>query len=94
MSFCPGGCAPRLDPNGSAGPYPSRRYRTKALSSNIDETLFGIRRQKLAGPTQPEANFDPCSDKLLGELLSVPSGTQKPIESVRLITKDLVRDLM
>lgn len=60
----------------------SRRYRTRALKSHIDETLFGISKPKnsLKDGTDDRAQSAPTEKK------------PKP-ETVRLITKDLIRDL-
>uniref|UniRef100_A0AAY5KAY7 Cilia- and flagella-associated protein 45 n=1 Tax=Esox lucius TaxID=8010 RepID=A0AAY5KAY7_ESOLU len=71
---------PRSSSTRLSGSVHSRRYRTRALTSHVDETLFGT--------TKQVSHIWPW-----GQSQSAPSqNTQKP-ETVRIITKDLIRDL-
>ncbi|XP_072431006.1 cilia- and flagella-associated protein 45 [Chiloscyllium punctatum] len=94
MSACARTCGPEIEGTSSTSLSHSRRYRTKASNSQIDETLFGNHRQKLDPATQAGAKLDPCSDEALGKLLYPTSNNNKPKESIRLITKDIIRDLI
>ncbi|XP_041064438.1 cilia- and flagella-associated protein 45 isoform X1 [Carcharodon carcharias] len=94
MSACPGTCGSEVQGTSSTSLSRSRRYRTKASNSQVDETLFGNRLQKSHPATQVSAEFDPCSDQVLGKLLYPAPNKSKPKESIRLITKDIIRDLI
>ncbi|GCB83226.1 hypothetical protein scyTo_0023550, partial [Scyliorhinus torazame] len=50
--------------------------------------------QKLNPETQVSAELDPCSNDALGKLLYPTPDKNKPKESIRLITKDMIRDLI
>ncbi|XP_069460793.1 cilia- and flagella-associated protein 45 [Ambystoma mexicanum] len=63
------------------------KYRTKAISSEVDESLFGVKQPK--DECSVEVQFqDPATRKVA----SAPS-RYKP-ETIRLITNDLIRDLV
>ncbi|XP_072366376.1 cilia- and flagella-associated protein 45 [Scyliorhinus torazame] len=94
MSACPGTCGPEIQGTSSTRVSRSHRYRIKASSSQVDETLFGNHRQKLNPETQVSAELDPCSNDALGKLLYPTPDKNKPKESIRLITKDMIRDLI
>ncbi|XP_038649336.1 cilia- and flagella-associated protein 45 [Scyliorhinus canicula] len=94
MSVCPGTCGPEIQGTSSTRVSRSRRYRIKASNSQVDETLFGNHRQKLNPETQLSAELDPCSNDALGKLLYPTPDKNKPKESIRLITKDMIRDLI
>ncbi|XP_038830318.1 cilia- and flagella-associated protein 45 [Salvelinus namaycush] len=74
---------------GSSGP---RRYRTRALTSHVDESLFGTQKQALSAcnvkDTERGARFGPR-----GQSRTAPSQKTQKLETVRIITKDLIRDL-
>ncbi|XP_078075362.1 cilia- and flagella-associated protein 45 [Mustelus asterias] len=91
-SACPRTCGPEVQGTSSTSVSRSRRYRIKASNSQVDESLFGNRRQKSA--TQVDAELDPCSAEALGKLLYPTTDKSKPKESIRLITKDIIRDLL
>lgn len=64
----------------------SRRYRTRALTSHVDETLFGT----------PKQHFADIKDVSEGESARSPSLSRSApakSETVRIITKDLIREL-
>ncbi|KAG8560231.1 hypothetical protein GDO81_014851 [Engystomops pustulosus] len=66
----------------------ARKYRTKALSSEVDESLFGVKQQP--------KNDTPIVQR--GETgrrnaVSAPTRGRKP-ETIRIITSDLIRDLV
>ncbi|XP_012679476.1 cilia- and flagella-associated protein 45 [Clupea harengus] len=60
----------------------SRRYRTRALKSHVDETLFGVPKPK-----------DSFKDNTDARAQSAPLEKAPKAETVRIITKDLIRDL-
>ncbi|XP_059504202.1 cilia- and flagella-associated protein 45 isoform X3 [Stegostoma tigrinum] len=93
MSACTGTCGPEIEGASSTSLSRSRRYRTRASNSQVDETLFGNHHQKLKPANQAGAELDPCSDEALGKQL-YPTSSNKPKESIRLITKDMIRDLI
>ncbi|XP_064424652.1 cilia- and flagella-associated protein 45-like [Latimeria chalumnae] len=68
----------------------SRRYRTKALNSEVDETLFGSAVKKLN--TVKEDDASEKEGPRQGKAASAPAGGQKEI--IRIITKDLIRSLI
>uniref|UniRef100_A0A8B9K4Y5 Cilia- and flagella-associated protein 45 n=1 Tax=Astyanax mexicanus TaxID=7994 RepID=A0A8B9K4Y5_ASTMX len=81
----------RLSGTGSSGPL-SRRYRTRALTSQVDETLFGAPRQtQSAYGHQDEAKGSTPGSRTLSR--SAPASKTRNKETVRIITKDLIRDL-
>ncbi|XP_056402432.1 cilia- and flagella-associated protein 45 [Hyla sarda] len=76
--------------SGSNGSHRSKawKYRTKALSSEIDESLFGVKQQP--------RNDDPIVQKAetgRRKAVSAPTRGHKP-ETIRIITSDLIRDLI
>ncbi|MGH0159259.1 UNVERIFIED_CONTAM: hypothetical protein FKN15_006245 [Acipenser sinensis] len=75
-------------PSGSSH---SRRYRTRAYTSQVDETLFATPK-KLSG-SENQGSKAQGGSAPRGLSHSAPNRrTQKP-ETVRIITKDLIRDL-
>ncbi|MGH0178966.1 UNVERIFIED_CONTAM: hypothetical protein FKN15_000417 [Acipenser sinensis] len=75
-------------PSGSSR---SRRYRTRAYTSQVDETLFATPK-KLSG-SENQGSKAQGGSAPRGLSHSAPNRrTQKP-ETVRIITKDLIRDL-
>ncbi|XP_063061143.1 cilia- and flagella-associated protein 45 isoform X2 [Engraulis encrasicolus] len=66
--------------SGSGSSSLSRRYRTRAVKSHVDETLFGVPKPKSIDDTSSRSHSAPSNK------------TPKP-EAVRIITKDLIRDL-
>ncbi|OCT69358.1 hypothetical protein XELAEV_18040673mg [Xenopus laevis] len=66
----------------------SFRYRTKALHSQVDESLFGMK--------QPVKDNSPDSQKNRNgqrKVVSAPTRVYKP-ETIQIITSDLIRDLV
>ncbi|XP_042152202.1 cilia- and flagella-associated protein 45 isoform X3 [Oncorhynchus tshawytscha] len=75
-----------------SGSSHSRRYHTRALTSHVDESLFGTIKQALSACDVKDTERGGRSG-LRGQSMSSPSQkTQKP-ETVRIITRDLIRDL-
>ncbi|XP_073423073.1 cilia- and flagella-associated protein 45 [Dendrobates tinctorius] len=76
--------------SGSVGSHRSkaRKYRTKALSSEIDESLFGVKQQ-----ARNEAPVAKKGETGRRKAASAPSRGHKP-ETIRIITSDLIRDLI
>ncbi|XP_066565471.1 cilia- and flagella-associated protein 45 [Amia ocellicauda] len=75
----------------SGSSHHSRRYRTRALTSQVDETLFASP-QKLSA----SEGLDPVTQGKAGNRgssLSAPVRKQQKPETVRIITKDLIREL-
>uniref|UniRef100_A0A4W4HJ22 Cilia- and flagella-associated protein 45 n=1 Tax=Electrophorus electricus TaxID=8005 RepID=A0A4W4HJ22_ELEEL len=66
----------------------SRRYRRRALTSQVDEALFGTPKQ--VNTVQHNTGHVPTSRTLSR---SAPIGKAQKSETVRVITKDLIRDL-
>ncbi|XP_058606975.1 cilia- and flagella-associated protein 45 isoform X3 [Onychostoma macrolepis] len=66
----------------------TRRYRTRALTSHVDETLFGTPKQHSAG----DMRNDPEGGSKRLRTRSAPP-KEPHLETVRIITKDLIRDL-
>uniref|UniRef100_A0A674E187 Cilia- and flagella-associated protein 45 n=1 Tax=Salmo trutta TaxID=8032 RepID=A0A674E187_SALTR len=70
----------------------SRRYHTRAITSHVDESLFGTTKQSLSACDVKDTERGGRSGPR-GQSMSSPSQkTQKP-ETVRIITRDLIRDL-
>jgi hypothetical protein len=74
------------------------RYRTTAKCSNVDESLFGnsraeqTKRNKIGTPlSQEELHFS--TGKSLAKSMNLKPKNRKP-ETVRVITKDLIRDVV
>uniref|UniRef100_A0A672S2X8 Cilia- and flagella-associated protein 45 n=1 Tax=Sinocyclocheilus grahami TaxID=75366 RepID=A0A672S2X8_SINGR len=67
----------------------TRRYRTRALTSHVDETLFGTPKQHSAG----DMKDDPEGGSVRLRTRSAPAPKEPNLETVRIITKDLIRDL-
>ncbi|XP_026086818.1 cilia- and flagella-associated protein 45 [Carassius auratus] len=67
----------------------TRRYRTRALTSHVDETLFGTLKQHSAG----DMKDDPEWGSVRSRSRSAPAPKEPKTETVRIITKDLIRDL-
>ncbi|XP_059420797.1 cilia- and flagella-associated protein 45 isoform X1 [Carassius carassius] len=67
----------------------TRRYRTRALTSHVDETLFGTLKQHSAG----DMKDDPEDESVRSRSRSAPAPKEPKTETVRIITKDLIRDL-
>ncbi|XP_041920477.1 cilia- and flagella-associated protein 45 isoform X1 [Alosa sapidissima] len=65
-----------------SGSSSHRRYRYRALKSQVDETLFGT--------PKPKNSFKDSAD---ARAQSAPSEKAPKPETVRIITKDLIRDL-
>ncbi|XP_073493723.1 cilia- and flagella-associated protein 45 isoform X2 [Phyllobates terribilis] len=76
--------------SGSVGSHRSkaRKYRTKALSSEIDESLFGAKQQ-----VRNEALVSKKGETGHRKAASAPTRGRKP-ETIRIITSDLIRDLV
>ncbi|XP_041098395.1 cilia- and flagella-associated protein 45 [Polyodon spathula] len=74
-----------------SGSSRSRRYRTRAYTSQVDETLFATPKKLSASDNQGSKAQGGSASRGLSH--SAPNrGTRKP-ETVRIITKDLIRDL-
>ncbi|KAM3824990.1 cilia- and flagella-associated protein 45 [Vipera latastei] len=66
------------------------RYRTKAASSEVDESLFGISKNaQLSRPASPAVVLHD-----LATARGKPLGWGRKPETIRLITRDLIRDLV
>ncbi|KAJ7995468.1 hypothetical protein DPEC_G00244870 [Dallia pectoralis] len=75
-----------------SGSVHSRRYRTRALNSFVDESLFGTPKQ--ATPIRNVKEAERCGRPgAWGQSQSAPSQKNHKPETVRIITKDLIRDL-
>ncbi|XP_075048145.1 cilia- and flagella-associated protein 45 [Mixophyes fleayi] len=76
--------------SGSHGSQRSKawRYRTKALSSEIDESLFGVKKLP-----KDEAPIVQKVENGRRKTVSAPTRGHKP-ETIRIITSDLIRDLI
>ncbi|XP_066465175.1 cilia- and flagella-associated protein 45 [Eleutherodactylus coqui] len=76
--------------SGSNGSHRSktRKYRTKALSSEIDESLFGVKQQP-----KNDVPIVQKSETGRRKAASAPTRGRKP-ETIRIITSDLIRDLV
>ncbi|XP_051890868.1 cilia- and flagella-associated protein 45-like [Pristis pectinata] len=94
MPACHGSCGRYGKDAPSTGLAHTRRYRPRATSSQVDESLFGNRQQRSAPTERAAPDFDPCSDQALAKPMQTVPGTSKVIESLRIITKDHVRDLV
>ncbi|KAI7802778.1 coiled-coil domain-containing protein 19, partial [Triplophysa rosa] len=68
----------------------SRRYRTRALTSHVDESLFGTPKQHVAD-NKDVAEGNSARSRSLSR--SAPALKEARSETVRIITKDLIRDL-
>ncbi|XP_072551518.1 cilia- and flagella-associated protein 45 isoform X2 [Salminus brasiliensis] len=79
----------RLSGSGSRGLL-SRRYRTRALTSQVDEALFATPKQS-AYELKDEAKGSMSGSRKLSR--SAPASKAQKTETVRIITKDLIRDL-
>ncbi|XP_068107811.1 cilia- and flagella-associated protein 45 [Hyperolius riggenbachi] len=77
--------------SGSHGSHRSKawKYRTKALSSEIDESLFGTKEQ----PANDNSPFVQKTEFGHRKAKSAPSRGHKP-ETIQIITSDLIRDLV
>ncbi|XP_051727146.1 cilia- and flagella-associated protein 45 [Ctenopharyngodon idella] len=69
----------------------TRRYRTRALTSHVDETLFGTPKQHSAADMKDDAEGRSVRSRSLSS--SAPATKEPKSETVRIITKDLIRDL-
>uniref|UniRef100_A0A671NQE8 Cilia- and flagella-associated protein 45 n=1 Tax=Sinocyclocheilus anshuiensis TaxID=1608454 RepID=A0A671NQE8_9TELE len=69
----------------------TRRYRTRALTSHVDETLFGTLKQHSAGDMKDDPEGGSVRSRTLSR--SAPAPKEPKSETVRIITKDLIRDL-
>lgn len=69
----------------------TRRYRTRALTSHVDETLFGTLKQHSAGDAKDDPECGSVRSRTLSR--SAPAPKEPKSETVRIITKDLIRDL-
>ncbi|XP_067275963.1 cilia- and flagella-associated protein 45 [Pseudorasbora parva] len=67
----------------------TRRYRTRALTSHVDESLFGTPKQNSDADMKGDAEGRSKRSRSLSR--SAPA-TKEP-ETARIITKDLIRDL-
>ncbi|XDV28641.1 hypothetical protein PO909_031872, partial [Leuciscus waleckii] len=67
----------------------SRRDRTRALTSYVDETLFGTPKQHSAADMKDGAEGRSVRSRTLSR---TAAATKQP-ETIRIITKDLIRDL-
>ncbi|XP_016362237.1 cilia- and flagella-associated protein 45-like, partial [Sinocyclocheilus anshuiensis] len=67
----------------------TRRYRTRALTSHVDETLFGTPKQHSAG----DMKDDPEGGSVRLKTCSAPAPKEPNLETVHIITKELIRDL-
>ncbi|KAF5915427.1 hypothetical protein HPG69_003936, partial [Diceros bicornis minor] len=74
------------------------RYRTKALSSEVDESLFGGIKVTLSQPLQPLAQSDSpivlLRDKPTIQKTLTALGLEHKPETIQLITRDMVRELI
>ncbi|XP_051580988.1 cilia- and flagella-associated protein 45 [Myxocyprinus asiaticus] len=68
----------------------SRRYRTRALASHVDETLFGTPKQVAHLAVD---KVDPDGGSARSRSHSAPAIKEPKSETLRIITKDLIRDL-
>lgn len=64
------------------------KYRTKALNSEVDESLFGVKQSNDECPVTINNQ-----DRSARKAVSAPTRIYKP-EKIRLITSDLIRDLI
>ncbi|XP_062898311.1 cilia- and flagella-associated protein 45-like isoform X2 [Mobula hypostoma] len=94
MQACPGSCNRFGHPAPTSGLARTRRYHPRATSSQVDESLFGNCHQRTAPTGHLALDSDPCSDQALAKVMQTVPGTTKAIESLRIITKDHVRDLI
>uniref|UniRef100_A0A8D0GTB1 Cilia- and flagella-associated protein 45 n=1 Tax=Sphenodon punctatus TaxID=8508 RepID=A0A8D0GTB1_SPHPU len=76
--------------NASSKSRTRTRYRTKALNSEVDESLFGIKLQFSRSDSPIVVLRDA---ETVGRTFSELGWGRKP-ETIRLITKDLIRDLV
>ncbi|CAI9535191.1 unnamed protein product, partial [Staurois parvus] len=67
----------------------ARKYRTKALSSEIDESLFGTKPQ----PAKDDTPIVQTMENRRRKTVSAPTRGRKH-ETIRIITSDLIRDLL
>ncbi|XP_053560772.1 cilia- and flagella-associated protein 45 [Bombina bombina] len=66
----------------------SWRYRTKALNSQVDESLFGVKKT-----TKNESPIVQKIENGRRKAVSAPTGGHKP-ETIQIITSDLIRELI
>ncbi|XP_044128937.1 cilia- and flagella-associated protein 45-like [Bufo gargarizans] len=66
----------------------ARKYRTRALSSEVDESLFGVKQQP-----KNDAPIVQKAESGRRNAVSAPTRGRKP-ETIRIITSDLIRDLI
>ncbi|XP_043934258.1 cilia- and flagella-associated protein 45 isoform X1 [Protopterus annectens] len=71
----------------------SRRYRTKALGSHVDETLFGSPNKKHDNERDNAVLYMEPEEERRRKTNSAPAKGQKP-ETIRIIMKDLIRNLI
>ncbi|KAL1256651.1 hypothetical protein QQF64_012196 [Cirrhinus molitorella] len=69
----------------------TRRYRTRALTSHVDESLFGTPKQHSAADMKDDPEGRSVRSRKLS--YSAPAPREPKSETVRIITKDLIRDL-
>ncbi|CAH2293503.1 cilia- and flagella-associated 45 [Pelobates cultripes] len=76
--------------SGSTGSNRSKawKYRTKAVNSQVDESLFGVKK-----PTKDDSPIVQKNEGGRRKTVSAPSMGHKP-ETIRIITSDLIRDLV
>ncbi|XP_073465720.1 cilia- and flagella-associated protein 45 isoform X1 [Aquarana catesbeiana] len=67
----------------------ARKYRIKALSSEIDESLFGTKQQ----PAKDDTPIVQTAENRQRKTVSAPTRGRKP-ETIQIITSDLIRDLV
>ncbi|KAM4664460.1 cilia- and flagella-associated protein 45 [Discoglossus pictus] len=65
------------------------KYRTKALNSEVDESLFGVKNQN----SKDESPIAQKNENGRRKATSAPTRGHKP-ETIRIITSDLIRDLI
>ncbi|XP_073706254.1 cilia- and flagella-associated protein 45 [Garra rufa] len=69
----------------------TRRYRTRALTSHVDESLFGTPKQNSEAGMKDNPEGGSVRSRRLST--SAPASKEPKSETVRIITKDLIRDL-
>lgn len=75
----------------SGGSAFTRRYRTRALTSHVDESLFGS--PKLHSTADMHNHPEGENERTRSLSHSAPSSKEPKSETIRIITKDLIRDL-
>ncbi|ETE59246.1 Coiled-coil domain-containing protein 19, mitochondrial, partial [Ophiophagus hannah] len=76
--------------SGRSRSHSRTRYRTKATSSEVDESLFGLSKNvQVSRPGSPVVILHDA-----GSARGKPLGWGRKPETIRLITRDLIRDLV